>query len=69
MIDVQGERVFAFQMNDDGQYKECGRFRILQNLPITLLTETVRRLTSEANTRAAAWFAEAIAKPSANTES
>ncbi|MEO1210405.1 MAG: Uma2 family endonuclease [Cyanobacteria bacterium J06638_20] len=69
VIDVQGERVFAFQLNKAGQYKECDRSRILQDLPISLLTETVRRLKAESNTRAAAWFAEAIAKPSTNVES
>lgn len=68
VIDVQGERVFAFQLNESGKYKECDRSRILQDLPILLLTETVRRLKAESNTRAAAWFAEAIAKPSTNTE-
>lgn len=64
VIDVLGERVFAFQLNEKGEYEECDRSRILPDLPISLLTETIRRLQSEPNTQAAAWFARAIADPS-----
>lgn len=69
VIDVLGERVFAFQLNEKGEYEECDRSRIFPDLPISLLTETIRRLKSEPNTQAAAWFARAIADPSNLLES
>ncbi|MEO0408037.1 MAG: Uma2 family endonuclease [Cyanobacteria bacterium P01_A01_bin.135] len=61
VIDVKGERVFAFLLNEQGQYKPCEQSRALAGLPVALLTQTVQKLGSGTNTSAAAWFAEAIA--------
>jgi len=66
VIDVKGERVFAFQLNEQGQYKECDQSRALARLPIALLTEAVQKLSEGTNTSAAAWFAEAIANLTPN---
>jgi Uma2 family endonuclease len=71
VIDVKGERVFAFQLNEEGQYKLCEQSRALAGLPIELLTETIQKLSTETNTSAAAQFAQAIAalpKPSSPTK-
>lgn len=59
---VQGERVFAFQLNDQGQYTLCERSLALAELDIALLTETVKKLRQGTNTSAAGWFAQAIAQ-------
>lgn len=61
VIDVKGERVFAFLLNAAGRYQQCGQSLALAGLSIDLLTQTVERLQNEANTKAAAWFAQAIA--------
>lgn len=62
VIDVKGERVFAFELNEQGQYQLCEQSRALAGLPISLLTQTVQKLHEGTNTSAAAWFAQAIAK-------
>jgi Uma2 family endonuclease len=68
VIDVQGERVFAFQLNDQGQYKLCEQSRALSGLEIAVLTETVQKLKAGTNTSAAAWFAEAIGRDRTDTQ-
>ncbi|MGJ3254280.1 MAG: Uma2 family endonuclease [Elainellaceae cyanobacterium] len=69
VIDIKGERVFAFQLNQDGEYKLCDQSRALAELPIALLTETVQRLSADTNTSAAAWFAQEIARLDASDQS
>lgn len=59
VIDVKGERVFAFQLNEHGEYEQS---RILEGLSIDLLTQAVQKLSTEANTAVAAGFARAIAQ-------
>ncbi len=63
VIDVKGERVFAFQLNADGVYKECQQSQVLAGLKVAILSETIAQLRSQTNTSAAAWFAQAIATP------
>lgn len=61
VIDVQGQRVFAFQLQDESQtYEICDTSRALPGLPIGLLTETLNRLNEGTNTSAAAWFAQQL---------
>lgn len=60
VIDVQGKRVFAFQLQN-GKYEACTHSQALSELPITLLEQTIDRLTQSTNTSAAAWFAQQIA--------
>lgn len=61
VVDVQGRRVFAFELQDNGQYQVCTRSRALAGLPISLLEDTLKRVSEGTNTRAAAWFAKQIA--------
>ncbi|MBD2771921.1 Uma2 family endonuclease [Iningainema tapete] len=60
VIDVRGQRVFAFQLQD-GKYTECTESVVLQGLPISLLNQALERMNKEANTRVAAWLAQQIA--------
>ncbi|MDX2216522.1 MAG: Uma2 family endonuclease [Oculatellaceae cyanobacterium bins.114] len=62
VVDVQGQRVFAFQLQDDQTYKICTTSQALIGLPIHLLEETLKRLSEGTNTSAAAWFAQQIAQ-------
>ncbi|HEY9648094.1 MAG TPA: Uma2 family endonuclease [Chroococcidiopsis sp.] len=61
VIDVKGERVFAFQLNETKHYQLCEHSRALAGLPIALIAETIQKLSTGSNTSAAAWFAQAIA--------
>lgn len=69
VIDVKGERVFAFQLNGADQYEECATSQALTGLAIATLGETIAKLQSGTNTSAAAWFAQAILTASATPES
>ncbi|PSB67191.1 Uma2 family endonuclease, partial [filamentous cyanobacterium CCP1] len=62
VVDVRGQRVFAFLLQENGEYKTCEESRSLAGLPIALLEETLRRLSEGTNTSAAAWFAQQIAQ-------
>jgi len=60
VVDVRGQRVFGFQLQEDGEYKECTISLALSGLPISLLAQTLSRLQSETNGTAALWFAQQI---------
>lgn len=57
---MEGRRVLAFQLQQDGKYQQCEYSRVLESLPIALLEETIKRLTQGMTDSAALWFAEAI---------
>lgn len=59
VIDVQGRRVFAFQLQE-GQYQACEASQALAGLPISVLEEMIQRLSEGTNTSAAAWFTQQI---------
>ncbi|MEA5468515.1 Uma2 family endonuclease [Spirulina sp. 06S082] len=59
-IDVVGRRVFAFQLQENNQYRECQVSQSLTGLPIALLEQTLVRLQEESNISVANWFAEQI---------
>lgn len=61
VIDVQGLRVFAFQLSDNGKYQECDSSLALAGLSISLFEQTLGRLKEGTNGSAAAWFAQQIA--------
>ncbi|HEY9692339.1 MAG TPA: Uma2 family endonuclease [Oculatellaceae cyanobacterium] len=61
VIDVRGQWVFAFQLQENGVYQECEQSLTLAGLPIDLLNQTLSRLNEEANGSAAIWFAQQIA--------
>lgn len=60
VIDVRGQRVFAFQLQSNGVYQECDRSLALAGLPIDLLNQTLSRLNDGTNGSAAIWFAQQI---------
>jgi len=62
VIDVVGERIFAFQLQKNNQYQECRVSQCLAGLPISLLEQTLSRLQTESNGSAANWFAEQISQ-------
>lgn len=60
VVDVGGGRVLAFQLQQDGRYQQSEYSKALKGLPITLLEETIRRLTQGTTDSAASWFAERV---------
>jgi Uma2 family endonuclease len=62
VIDVQGQRVFAFQLRENGVYQECKYSSVFSGLPINLLEQTLARLNQESNSQAANWFLSEIKK-------
>lgn len=60
VIDVQAKRVFAFQLQDNGQYQEGDVSLVLRGLPIKLLVETLERLDQETNVNVANWFSQQV---------
>jgi Uma2 family endonuclease len=60
VIDVQGKRVFAFVLQENGKYQECGESLALAGLPILLLEETLMQLDEGTNGSAALWFSQQI---------
>ncbi|MDJ0729793.1 MAG: Uma2 family endonuclease [Crocosphaera sp.] len=62
VIDVQGKRVFCFQLQEDGNYQKSELSSVLKGLPIPLLVETMQRLEQETNSSAANWFSQEILK-------
>ncbi|MDJ0662607.1 MAG: Uma2 family endonuclease [Crocosphaera sp.] len=68
VIDVQGKRVFCFQLQTNGNYQESEVSLVLKGLPIALLVETIKRLENETNSRAANWFSQEILKLETETK-
>jgi Uma2 family endonuclease len=60
VVDVRGQRVFAFLLQENGEYQICEESRALAGLPIALLEEALQRLGEGTNTSAAAWFTQQI---------
>ncbi|MFE1743642.1 Uma2 family endonuclease [Coleofasciculus sp. H7-2] len=65
VIDVKGKRVLAFRLQADGKYQQCASSVTLAGLSISLLEQTLERLSEGTNISAAGWFAQAIASLSA----
>ena len=59
VVDIKGERVLAFRLQENGKYQECEISGALEGLPIALLSETLK-LLGEGNGTAAMWFAQQI---------
>ncbi len=59
VIDVKGRRVFAFSLSEHGAYDQIDTSRVLPNLKIALLDQTLERL-SVSNVSAATWFMSQI---------
>jgi Uma2 family endonuclease len=61
VVDVRGQRVFAFLLQENGEYKLSEESQTLAGLSIALLEQVLQRLIEDTNTSAAAWFAQQIA--------
>ncbi|MBD1806395.1 Uma2 family endonuclease [Microcoleus sp. FACHB-SPT15] len=61
VVDVRGQRVIAFQLQQNCKYKECTQSLTLEGLPISLLEQTLALLNEGTNGSAATWFAQQIA--------
>ncbi len=59
VVDIKGERVLAFRLDENGKYQECAISGALEGLPIALLAETLKML-NQGNGTAAMWFAQQI---------
>lgn len=59
VVDINGERVLAFRLQENGKYQECEISGVLEGLPIALLSQTLK-LLGEGNGTAAMWFAQQI---------
>lgn len=60
VIDVKGERIFAFALQDSGVYGSITNSIVLEGLSMALIEQTIARLGTEANTDAAIWFLQQI---------
>jgi Uma2 family endonuclease len=58
VVDVRGQRVFAFLLQPNGKYQACDHSQILAGLPIAVLEQTLARLQAETNIKAAQWFSQ-----------
>jgi Uma2 family endonuclease len=61
VIDIRGERVLAFRLQEDGKYQQVEYSVALEGLPISLLEQTLAQLNQGTNGSAALWFAQQIA--------
>ena len=61
VIDIKGERVLAFRLQDDGKYQQCEYSVALEGLPISLIEQTLAQMNQGTNVSAALWFAQQIA--------
>ncbi|MEB3882214.1 Uma2 family endonuclease [Lyngbya sp. CCY1209] len=60
VVDVKGLRIFAFALAESGRYESIEESQVLTGLPITLLEQTLERLTTETNTAAASWLIQQL---------
>ncbi len=62
VIDVRGRQVFAFLLDENGQYQDATHSVALKELAIALVEQTLQKLNEGTNTSAAAWFAQETTK-------
>ncbi len=60
VIDVQAKRIFAFQLQENGQYDSIEISQVLTGLPLSLLVSALHRLETESNGMVANWFWQEI---------
>ncbi|HEY9611372.1 Uma2 family endonuclease [Allocoleopsis sp.] len=61
VIDIKGERVLAFYLQENGKYQQIENSVALEGLPIFLLEQTLAQMNQGTNVTAALWFAQQIA--------
>ena len=64
VVDVKGQRLFAFALNESGGYQPIQTSQVLPGLEITLIEQAVERLATETNTAAANWLMQQLRSPS-----
>jgi Uma2 family endonuclease len=62
VIDVDGYRVLAFRLGNDGRYRQCAVSGALDGLAIALVEQAFARLSQGTNGSAALWFAQQLQK-------
>lgn len=60
VVDVKGQRIFAFGLTELGHYERIEQSQVLTGLAIALLEQTLERLTTETNTAAASWLIQQL---------
>lgn len=60
VIDVKGLRVFAFTLQESGEYQRCTESQVFTGLPIDLIEQTLAKMTTSTNTAAATWFMQQL---------
>ncbi|HIK21109.1 MAG TPA: Uma2 family endonuclease [Synechococcus sp. M44_DOE_062] len=60
VIDVKGQRVFAFGLTEAGRYGAISQSQVLAGLEIALLEQALERLATQTNTAAASWFIQQL---------
>lgn len=63
VINVKGQQVLAFGLQENGKYQPIETSLNLTGLPIALLEQTLDRLTEESNISAAQWFMKTLVSP------
>ncbi|MEM8638581.1 MAG: Uma2 family endonuclease [Cyanobacteria bacterium P01_G01_bin.54] len=69
VIDVKGQRLFAFGLAASGQYEAISQSQVLTGLAIALLEQTLERLSTETNTAAANWLIQQLQNRNESGES
>jgi len=64
VINVSGKQGMAFRLQENGKSQQISQSVALENLAISLLEQTLEKLTQESNINAALWFAQQIAQSS-----
>ncbi|MGB7417376.1 MAG: Uma2 family endonuclease, partial [Thermosynechococcaceae cyanobacterium] len=60
VIDVKGMRLFAFGLTELGNYEPIEHSQVLPDLPISLVEQTLERLSADTNTAAANWLMQQL---------
>ncbi|NJL54686.1 Uma2 family endonuclease [bacterium] len=60
VINIRGQQVIMFQLQESGFYQECQTSPTLSGLSARLLEQTLERLDQEPNTAAALWFSQQL---------
>lgn len=60
VIDIKGERLLAFHLQEDGKYQQCEYSGALEGCAIALLEQTLVRMNQGTNVSAALWFSQQL---------
>jgi Uma2 family endonuclease len=68
VVDVRGQQVFLFLLDQHGQYREASESALLSGVSGSLLERTLLKLETMTNMEAANWFQQQIAQAGANSK-